>query len=189
MQLIKDHNNEVMKWACEIALNDSQTAFRSLFVAYYTKLLRFASLYTEAMEDAEECVSDAFMDIWENRQKLTTVQNVEAYLYTVVRYKAISKFRMEKHQQVELDENYIDLFKHTETTPEDDLISKEMVEQINQAINSLPDKCKIAFKLVREDKMKYKEAATIMNISVKTLEAHVTTAVKKIRQILMQIHN
>ena len=77
-----------------------------------------------------------------------------------------------------------DLFFQTDTTPEEDFISKETVNSLNNAINSLPDKCKMAFKLVREDKMKYKDAAQVLDISVKTLEAHITTAVKKIREAL-----
>lgn len=175
--------DRLARWACEIAINDSQLAFKQLFVSYYSKLVRFASFYT-GVDDAEDCVSEAFLSIWENRKKLIEVQNIEAYLYSVVKNKAISNFRKGKGIQVDLEDNGVDLFACTETTPEDELISKEAVKRINHAINLLPNKCKLAFKLVREDKMKYKEAAQIMGISVKTLEAHITLAIKKIRQAL-----
>lgn len=59
-----------------------------------------------------------------------------------------------------------------------------MHRSFNEAINTLPDKCKMAFKLIREDKMKYKDAANILEISVKTLEAHIATAVRKLRESL-----
>ena len=87
-------------------------------------------------------------------------------------------------EQIELNELSIDLFIHTETTPEDDLISKERINRLNKAIDSLPNKCKIAFKLVREDKLKYKEVAAILDISVKTVEAHLASAIKKLRESL-----
>ena len=76
----------------------------------------------------------------------------------------------------------IDLLAQSHVTPEDILISKEKVEKINRAINSLPNKCKLAFKLVKENQLKYKEVSEILNISIKTLEAHLTTAMKKIRE-------
>ena len=53
-------------------------------------------------------------------------------------------------------------------------------------IESLPAKCKMAFKLVREDRLKYKEEAAILDISVKTLEAHLANAVRKLRETLAE---
>ena len=82
---------------------------------------------------------------------------------------------------VNLDEMPLDLFARTSTTPEDDCISAETVREINRAIESLPPKCKLAFKLVREDRMSHREAAETLYISVKTLEVH---AVQKIREAL-----
>ena len=83
-----------------------------------------------------------------------------------------------------MDEISVDLFTSTENTPEEELISKEKIKRLNQAIDSLPAKCKMAFKLVREDKLKYKEVATILDISIKTLEAHLANAVRKLREAL-----
>ena len=77
----------------------------------------------------------------------------------------------------------IELFAFTETTPEDDYISRELIDTLNEAIEQLPTKSKLAFKLVREDGMKYKDAAEHLGISVKTLEAQLTYAMKKIAKI------
>ena len=85
---------------------------------------------------------------------------------------------------INLDNISIEIFANTCTTPEDDLISEETVNHINSAIEALPTKCKQAFKLVREDKMKYRDAAEVLGISVKTLENHLALAVKKIRSNL-----
>lgn len=176
--------HEIPQWVCEIALYDSQTAFKSLYMAYYQRLTRFISLYVSSPLEAEEIVSDTFMTLWNNRKTLPEVSNFDSYIYTIARYKAISFYRSQHIENVVLDENNIDLFIHTETSPEEELISKECVKCLNDAINTLPDKCKMAFKLIREDRLKYKEAATILDISVKTLEAHITTAVRKLRETL-----
>lgn len=168
----------------ELAVKDSQMALRSLYMTYYGKLMRFATLQVGVATVAEEIVSDTFMVVWENRSNLTDITNLDAYLYTIVRNKCISYLRTQHISTVDIDETQVDLFTQTETTPEMELISKESISRLNNAINSLPYKCKLSFKLIREDKMKYKEAAELMGISVKTLEAHITTAVKKLRETL-----
>lgn len=167
-----------------MALSNSQTALKSLYGAYYQRLMRFTKLYVSSSVEAEEIVSDTFLAVWTNRKSLLDIQHFDSYLYTIVRHKIVSYYRTHHPDLIELDELSLDLFLHTDTTPEDELISKEEIDRLNIAVNSLPNKCKMAFKLVREDKLKYKEAAEILNISVKTLEAHLANAVKKLREIL-----
>lgn len=173
-----------MKWICEISASDSQSAFQSLYLHYFDRLMRFASLYVISYSEAEEIVSDTFLAIWNGRKGLLGVNNFEAYIYSVTRYKIISYLRSQSRRNVSLDDLQIDIFASTETTPEDELITQEEVSLLNDAINSLPHKCKIAFKMVREDKMKYKDVAEILEISVKTLEAHLATATRKLREKL-----
>ena len=60
------------------------------------------------------------------------------------------------------------------------LISVEIVQRINKAINDLPPKCRLIFKLVKEDGLKYREAAEVMNISVLTVRNQLAIAIKKI---------
>lgn len=171
-------------WICEIAVSDSQSAFRSLYLHYFDRLLRFASLHVISHSEAEELVSDTFIAIWNGREKLLEVANFESYIYSILRNKIVSHIRSQANPNISLDEVQIDIFASTETTPEDDLISQEQVELLNNAINLLPNKCKMAFKMVREDKMKYKDVAAILEISVKTLEAHLATATRKLREVL-----
>lgn len=76
----------------------------------------------------------------------------------------------------------MELFNDIQTySPEDAIISIENVKMINDLVDTLPDKCKMAFKLVREDKMSYREAAEVMEISVGTLNYHIYMAIKKIK--------
>jgi len=151
---------------------------------YYQRLIRFVYPYVTLQTEAEEIVSDTFLAVWDNRKSLSGINNFDSYIYSIARNKAISHYRSQFIDKVTLDENLIDLFLHTETTPEQELITKEEINKLNAAINLLPEKCKMAFKLVREDKLKYKEVAEILDISVKTVEAHLTTAIKKLRETL-----
>ena len=174
-----ENRDDIIQWACEMALSDSQTALKSLYMTYFGPLMRFTGMYVSSPAEAEEIVSDTFLAIWNNRKQLPGISHVDSYIYTVARHKAISYYRKQHMEEIS-----IDLFTSTETTPEEELISQEGIHRLNLAIDSLPAKCKMAFKLVREDKLKYKEVAAILDISVKTLEAHLTNAVRKLRETL-----
>lgn len=140
-------------------------------------------MYVKSDQVAEELVSDVFFALWENRTQLTEITNFDAYIYRIAKFRVLNYLRDNRSLTVDLDDVPIDLFAFTETTPEDDYISRELIDAVNEAIEQLPTKSKLAFKLVREDGMKYKEAAEHLGISVKTLEAQLTFAMKKIAKI------
>lgn len=175
---------EISYYVREIALNNSQIALKELYTCYFYDLLHYSMIYVNNSHDAEEVISDTFLSIWENRKKLLEISNFNSYIYTIVHNKSISQFRSMHIENQSIDTIPIDIFAYTDITPENELISKEKIAEINSAINSLPNKCKIAFKLVKENNLKYREVAEILNISVKTLEAHLATALKKIRESL-----
>ena len=137
-------------------------------------------MYVKSSQIAEELVSDVFFALWENRKQLVEITNFDAYIYRIAKFRVLKYLRDNKTLTVDLDEVPIELFAFTETTPEDDYISRELIDALNEAIEQLPTKSKLAFKLVREDGMKYKDAAEHLGISVKTLEAQLTYAMKKI---------
>lgn len=172
---------------CEIALTNSQTALKSLFLLYHRRLTRFIGIYISSPSDIEEVLSDTFFALWENRKNLMDVKNHNAYIYGIARFKAISFCRKRQLEYIDIDEYEVDIFFRTETTPLDDILSKEAIDHINAAINSLPERTRTTFKLIREDKMKYKDVADILGISVKTVEAHMVKAIRKLREALRDV--
>lgn len=167
----------------DLATRDSESAFKSLYMSYSDRIMRYLVMYVKSGQIAEELVSDVFFALWENRKQLPEISNFDAYIYRIAKFKVLNYLRDNNDQTVDLDEVPIDLFAFTETTPEDDYISRELIDAVNAAIEELPTKSKLAFKLVREDGMKYKDAAEHLGISVKTLEAQLTYAMKKITKI------
>ena len=178
---MKVKNENIRFLLQELALNDSETAFKTLYFSYGDRIMRYIFLYVKSNLVAEELSSDVFLTVWNNRKLLPEIENFDAYIYRIAKFKALNYLRDEKNIYLDMEELPIDLFANTETTPEDDYLSKELIDTVNQAVEQLPTRCKLAFKLVREDKMKYKDAAEHLGISVKTLEAHLTAAMKKIK--------
>jgi RNA polymerase sigma-70 factor (ECF subfamily) len=170
----------------ELSARDAEAILRMLYESYAGRIMRYVRMYVKSVEASEELVSDVFYALWENRKTWHTINHPEAYIYKIAKFKILNYLRIDRPEYVDLDTVPVDLFARTETTPEDDFISGEMIALVNGAIEQLPAKSKLAFKLVREDGMKYREAAEYLGISVKTLEAHLTAAMKKISGILKE---
>ncbi|GAB6119136.1 RNA polymerase sigma factor [Dysgonomonas termitidis] len=172
----------------DLADNDSEGALKLIYLAYREKISRYILIYINSKEVTEEILSDVFFTIWEKRKLLPQVTNFNSYIYSIAKYKSLNYIREQKITTINLDDVPIDLFSFTKTTAEEEYISREIIEELNSAIEELPAKCKLAFKLVKEDKMKYKDAAEHLGISVKTLEIHLTSAIKKIREKLKELN-
>lgn len=168
----------------QIAAGD-QSAFRQVYTAYFKKLFQFALAIVRNRESAEEIVEDVFIRIWQQRTTLPAIQNLRVYLYTATKNTALNYLsRRAKesitepfdHIHIEMDGNQVD--------PEQILITAELYQKIQLAVERLPPRCKIIFKLVREDGLKYKEIAEVLNISVNTIDVQMAIAVKKIAAAL-----
>lgn len=185
--ILPGKHTDISNLLSEIARNDSQLAFNKLFKIYYEPIMRFVMLHISNVEDGEEIISDVFSAIWENRKDLLSVYDFVSYIYSIARHKVIDVYRRNKKNELFVfgDENF-QLFFGTETSPEDNFISQEEVGRLNEAIEELPPKCKMIFKMIREDKLKYKQVAVILNLSEKTVEAQMSIALKKLRKAISE---
>ncbi len=163
-----------------IARFDDQQAYKLLFTALYPYLYPFARTLVKAKEPAEEIVSDVFIKVWEKRKELEKIENLKVYLYVATRHIALNYLDKEKRNAT----NYLDDLQSEFTSvyfdPEQLLITADMLALIQKAIDQLPPKCKIIFKLVKEDGLKYREVAEILNLSVKTVENQLAIALQKL---------
>jgi RNA polymerase sigma-70 factor (family 1) len=162
-----------------IACND-QLAYKDLFELYYDKLFRLALLMTRSRELSEEIVSDVFINVWRRRERIREIENLRLYLYVAVKNTSLNYLaQLTKTDHVSLED--IDFEpQQPYSNPADLLITKEMNQRIYKAIQNLPPRCKIIFKLIKEDGLSYKEAAEILHLSVATVDNQLVLAIKKI---------
>ncbi len=155
-------------------------AFERLFKMFFNDLVRFACRYLNDIHSSEDTVQDIFYHIWTHRQSLDPGQNIKTYLYTSVKNRALNQIERKKialrytHSQIHLTTKRI--------TPEDTLKSKELEEKIDKAIQKLPPKGRLIFCMNRFDRLTFKEIAEILEISVKTVETHMSRSLKFLRK-------
>lgn len=168
----------------KIAKHNDQIVFRELFDVYHAQLFVLAKYYTKSNELAEEVVSDVFYKVWKNRQKLPKVSNLEGYLYTMAKHQSVDHIRsLSNVQFMSIDKAELNIHLKSDD-PEKQLLSDELFSLFEKSISSLPDKCGLVFRLVKQDGLKYREVAEMLDISVKTVEKHVGVALKIIRKDL-----
>ena len=165
--------------------------FSKLFIENQSRFVRFANSYVRDWATAEDMVSEAIMYFWENRERLPNDKNVPAYILTVIKNKCLNHL-----QHILVKENvFADMNTHAQWGLEvriascsalepTELYAKEILDIMNKTLIKLPDKTRIVFRKSRFDKLSNKEIAENMDISVKTVEAHITTAIKVLRVAL-----
>ncbi len=175
--------NTITRIQERIALND-QSAYKELFELFYSRLLRLAFIITRSRELAEEIVSDVFIRLWRNRDKIAEIENLKVYLYVAVKNTSLNYFsRLTKTRTVSLDDLDFEPVQPF-ADPEQALITKEMNARIHLAIQNLPPRCRIIFKLVKEDGLTYKEAAEVLHLAVGTIDNQLVLAIKKLSRAL-----
>jgi RNA polymerase sigma-70 factor (ECF subfamily) len=163
-----------------IACFDDTQAYKQLFLLFYPSLVPFAVSIIKSKELAEEIVSDVFVKIWQKRQQLDKVDNLKFYLFTAVKNRCINELNDSKNKSaININDSSIE-FRSLYHDPEQKMISAEMMNKIRLAVNGLPPRCQLIFKLVKEEGLKYKEVAELLQISVKTVENQMSLAFKKI---------
>ena len=152
----------------------------SLFREHFSGLCQFALGFVKQEEVAKEIVQDAFVSLWEKRQTIDLSKPVKSYLATTVRNKCLNFLRDHKKFSNDL--------LALENLPEDSgfdqpdkLVEKEIEQQIAAGIAELPDKCREIFVLNRYGNLKYQEIADKLQISVKTVETHMSKALQHMR--------
>lgn len=162
----------------------TQESFTSFFDYYYFRMVQFATIIAKSEILAEEIVLDVFLKIWEQKKTAGSIDNIETYLFVSVRNTAINTLKKDQKFHVDmLDDAHIQLADYRPSA-ESLLIEHEMLEALNDAVNHLPAKCKMIFKLIREDGLNRNEVAQVLNVSVKTVDNQVVIAVRKIAERL-----
>jgi RNA polymerase sigma-70 factor, ECF subfamily len=168
---------------CEKLRNGDENAFKELFVAYCQSLINFACRFVKDVSIAENIVQDVFLKVWMNRSQLDVSLNFKSYIYTAVKNQALKHL---KHEDVvRHSSEIIKAERSFVKTPEDEMSESELKNSFYQAIDELPEKCRLIFSLNRFDKFTYAEIADLLDISIKTVETQMGRALKYLRKRLI----
>lgn len=170
----------------------NEAALKKLYDLFGEHLFHFTFAIVHCRGLAEEVVADVFVQIWQRRERIAAVENLLWYLYATAKNISLNYLRKERKQKI-AEINISSLTNYTiEPAAVQHLITKEFLQSITKAINELPPRCRLVFKLVKDDGLTYKEVAELLKLSIKTVENQMGIAFKKIHttaQALMPVYS
>jgi RNA polymerase sigma-70 factor (ECF subfamily) len=153
------------------------------FYSYFEVLHRYAYTLLKDNDEAKDAVQTVFVQLWHKRDVLAIRQSARSYLYAATHNQCLniiksSKTRTKYYNNFAAEEN------HTTTAGEASIELKDLKKEILAAMDQLPDKCREIFYKSRFEEKTYPEIAKELNISVKTVEAQMSKALRILRTIL-----
>ncbi|MCI1648232.1 MAG: RNA polymerase sigma-70 factor [Bacteroides sp.] len=159
-------------------LNIDIKSFRQYYDLYYEPLSRFLNLYTQDKAIIEDILQEVFMKLWEGRDVIE-VDYMKTYLFRAAKNRVLNYLRDEQNRHYLLEkwfEQQLD-----ERSHKDCFNMEVFTEKLSNAVNALPAKCREIFLLSRYEHLSYQQIADKLSISVKTVEAQMGSALKRIK--------
>lgn len=157
-------------------------AFEEIFRRYYTPLCLYAASITGEAKVAEEIVEELFYVFWKERKKLQLFHSIKSYLYGATRNGAL---HYREHLRVRMQYKEAVLAKPdtaSAVNPQEEMEYNELQNLINSTLSKLPERRSRIFRMHRIEGKKYAEIASLLSLSVKTVEAEMTKALQLLRK-------
>lgn len=174
---------EVRRYLRQIEEGSSQAALRDFYDLCFDRFFRIAYYYLHTEEWAQEVVLDVFLKIWERRDSLHRIADLEDYFFVTVKNASLNYLEKEQRRKDQAAEACADTA-DTGESPEDILVSEELFAHYVRALDRLPERCREIFIRVREEKQPYAQVAADLGISVNTVDVQLQKAVGRLREML-----
>ncbi len=158
------------------AIPTDEKEFEAFFNLHYPAMVGFAMNYLYDKDQAEELVQDVFTNVWIKAQSIQISNSAKSYLFTATRNACLNHI---KHQKVK--QAYAAQHDRVLTHSSNEVEYEELIDRLEAALNKIPEKCRAIFELNRFDGKRYKEIATELNLSLKTVENQMGKALKILR--------
>lgn len=166
--------------------DDFDIIYKATFRKYYANLLFYATRIV-GDEEAEDVVQDVFVELWKRRETMEIGEQIQAFLYRAVYTRSLNVLKHRGIEQKysstveEINQERADFYHPDNNDVIKRIEGRELRNEIYEAVNELPDKCKEVFKLSYLHDMRNKEIADVLGISQRTVEAHMYKALKFLR--------
>ncbi len=171
-------------------LNDDRNSFKEIFQKYFQPLFNLGFQYLEDEDEAKEVVQEAFVKLWAIRNEIEFDSNLRNFLFTLVKNNCLNILKrkqilLKHHEKIKWMEMHYQ-YESLTRIGDDYLEFNELKEKIDLAIQRLPVHCRVVFEMSRFEDLKNREIAEKLGITQKTVEAHLTKALKILRNDLKE---
>lgn len=169
----------------KIAAGDTE-AFKVLYEQYRHRLYGFLYQLTKSHSVSEDLLQDTFMRIWEDRERLTEVRDLKAYIFTMVKHRALNSLK-----RISKEELVIRQIAHRSEVgdqgTESNIQYNELKRNIDRVVRQLPPQQRTVYQMSREEGLRQEEISDRLNVTVATVKKHLTLSLRYIRKNLYVI--
>ena len=159
---------------------EDKSAVDELFGYYYPRLYHFSKSILKIENDIDDILQEVFVRIWLNRQKIGNAETFNSYIFTITKHEILNLIRAKLREQTFKDQLFLRSVAEEYHTA-NSLEFGEIKAGIDKIVASLPDKRQQVFNLSRTEGLSNREIARQLNISEKTVEDHITHAIRHIK--------
>ena len=163
---------------------DTKT-FETLFKQNFVAVTAYCNKYVRDTEEAKDLAHRAFMKVWEKREAVPEGSNVKALTYRIAHNLSINYIR--DHKKF-CEEEELQTVESENSDADTDIKAAELEAAVIDTINHMPEKSKTVFLMSRYDQLSNNDIAGKLGVSIKTVEAHITTALKLLRKKIFGIY-
>ena len=168
----QENDRTISELQYQISMYEDQAAYKSLFFLLFPSLQNFAYSIVKSRVLAEEIASDLLLEVWVRRGKLMDIENLKLYLFVSVKNASIARLKQENRlSRFSIDDLQVEFISEY-GDPGQSAELHQLENTIAKAVKELPPSCQLIYKLAKEDRLKYKEIAQLLDLSVKTIETH-----------------
>lgn len=166
-------------------ISGDEPSFEKIYLYYYPRLNYFARQYLFDSEASKNIVQDVFAELWGKRHTLRIDTNLQAWLFTVTKNKSlkiISQLKSRQNYDNYIKTRQLDIsYKSLDAFDTSNIIFKELQTQIQEALEKLSPACRQVFEMSRFEYKKNLEIAEELNLSIKTIEAQISKALRSLK--------
>ncbi len=155
--------------------------YKTLFETHYTHLCQYSYQFTYNLEASKDIIQSIFIDVWEKRETMDENRSIRSYLFTSARNRSLNYIRDIKKRTSSLSIEDLEIPIISEEEP---ISTEEISKFVEKAMSQLTDRTREIFLMCRYQGLKYKEVAEELNVSQKNVEAHMSKAMRILKEYI-----
>ena len=165
--------------------NKDEHAFKLIYEKYYQDIFKFAFRLLQSEQSAEEVIQETMLNIWLQGEKLTKINNLQAYIKTIAKRRAIDLLRL-REEALQVEDYLLKNTDPLEAGSEEAQILEAARNTLAEGVGKLPEQQRMVYTLCYQKGLSYQEAAEIMNVSHGTVQTHMKLALKSLRAYVLK---
>lgn len=182
MNIIKKYNQSDESAILALLKEGDMGAYEAIYNEYWPRLYGYVYNRLKSKEVAEEIIQEVFFSLWKKHTELQLTHSLAAYLFTAVKYQLLNYLKSDRIRRIYISNLAPE--QQSDNSNEEHIAATDLKNTMEKEVSRLPEKCQQVFRMSRHEHLSITDIANTLNISHKTVENHLTKALRQLRMVL-----